>query len=172
MHQAGNSGILCVVSFNDPGAGNYNSIGGSFRAVRTEVGFHLSNNFNGSTINTNRTIYHEVRNGSKVVSNLSSNSAITYGSLNCILTLSDLGNATASSRSKLYVNNNLYQNNTQTTSPSVAGATRQQTIGVTPVGSNSVLNGNMSEFVVFNQDMNSSVSAIKSNVSDYYSLNL
>lgn len=67
LHQAGNSGILCVVSFNDPGAGNYNSIGGSFRAVRTEVGFHLSNNFNGSTINTNRTIYHEVRNGSKVV---------------------------------------------------------------------------------------------------------
>lgn len=85
--------------------------------------------------------------------------------------MSDLGNATASSRSTLYVNNNLYQNNTQTTSPSVAGATRQQTIGVTPVGSNSVLNGNMSEFVVFNQDMNSSVSAIKSNVSDYYSLN-
>jgi len=98
-------------------------------------------------------------------------SASTTNSLFLLNDLTDNGNATASLRSKLYLNNGTpISANTSTNTPSTTNTTFNLFLGVSGGSPRyAYLNGGVSEVIIYNSSQTSNITGINTNINSFYS---
>jgi hypothetical protein len=83
----------------------------------------------------------------------------------------DNGNATASERSKIYINSgSAIQNNIRTSTPSTGNASFSIRLGRVANGTTASLSGNISEIIIWNYNQSSNRNAISTNINSYYGI--
>lgn len=110
--------------------------------------------------------------GQATVNNGTNTAPLTTNSLFLINDVTDNGNATASNRSKIYVNNGSALNlNTLTNTPSTAISTDNLTIGASSSGPRYFyLDGGISQIVLYNTDQSSNRSGITNIINEQFSI--
>ena len=167
LHKTGNS-FISVVGYN--------------RIINE--GFILCNN-NGTSANIGyfltTLLTSDIRNfttngvaglSNATVSNQTNTAPLTANSLFLINDVTDNGNATASNRSKIYVNNgNALSLNTLTNTPSTANAIADFTIG-SKSGSAKVsyFDGGVSQLIIYNTDQSGNRSGITTAINQQFSI--
>ena len=167
LHKTGNS-FISVVGYN--------------RIINE--GFILCNN-NGTSANIGyfltTLLTSDIRNfttngvaglSNATVSNQTNTAPLTANSLFLINDVTDNGNATASNRSKIYVNNgNALSLNTLTNTPSTANATAEFTIGSKSGGAKfSYFDGGISQLVIYNSDQSGNRAGITTAINQQFSI--
>ena len=106
------------------------------------------------------------------VSNQTTTAPLTTNSLFLINDVTDNGNATASNRSKIYVNNgNALSLNTLTNTPSTADATSEFTIGSkSGSGKFNYFDGGISQLVIYNTDQSGNRAGITTTINQQFSI--
>ena len=145
-------------------------------------GFIICNN-NGTSANTGYFLTTlttgDVRNfttngnsGLATVANLTNTAPLTTNSLFLINDVTDNGNATASNRSKIYVNNgSALSLNTLTNAPSTANATAEFTIGSKSGSAKyNYYDGGISQLVIWNTDQSGNRAGITTAINQQFSI--
>jgi hypothetical protein len=110
--------------------------------------------------------------GQGTVANTSNTAPIPTNSLYLLNNETDNGNATASLRSKLYVNNGSSINlNTLTNTPSTNDSTYDMFLGVASGGGNyGYYDGGISQLIIWNSDQSSNRSGISTAINTQFSI--
>lgn len=145
-------------------------------------GFIICNN-NGTSANTGYSLYtlttgnitNFTTNGNSglaTVANLTNTAPLTTNSLFLINDVTDNGNATASNRSKIYVNNgSALSLNTLTNAPSTADATAEFTIGSKSGSAKyNYYDGGISQLVIWNTDQSGNRAGITTAINQQFSI--